>query len=120
DMTPSEKKLWSALRDRRFAAYKFRRQVPVGPYVADFICFEARLIVELDGSQHAQSAHDATRDAWLANQDFLVKRFWNDEVVRNLDSVLDTIAAVVVDRKRPEASEEFMSGLRYSIDGRTP
>lgn len=120
DMTPAEKKLWSALRDRRFAAYKFRRQVPVGPYVADFICFEARLIVEVDGSQHAQSAHDTERDAWLVSQDFLVKRFWNDEVVRNLESVLDTIAAVVVARARPDACEELLAGLRYSLDGQMP
>jgi very-short-patch-repair endonuclease len=77
-MTRAEKKLWSALRDRRFAAYKFRRQVPVGLYVADFMCFDARLIIEVDGSQHVQSAHDAQRDAWLASQNFLVKRFWNE------------------------------------------
>jgi len=119
-MTPAEKRLWSALRDRRFAAYKFRRQVPVGPYVADFICFEARLIVEVDGSQHAQSAHDSERDAWLASQEFLVKRFWNDEVVRNLEGVLDTIAAVVVARTAPGVSEKRNPGLHYSLDGQTP
>lgn len=120
DMTPTEKKLWSALRDRRFAAYKFRRQVPIGPYVADFMCFEARLIIELDGSQHAQSSYDAARDAWLASQEFLVKRFWNDEAARNLESVLDTIAAIVVARANPGASEERISRLRYSLDKHTP
>jgi very-short-patch-repair endonuclease len=119
-MTPAEKKLWSALRDRRFAAYKFRRQVPVGSYVADFICFEARLIVEVDGSQRAASPNDAVRDGWLASQDFLVKRFWNGEVMNNLETVLDTIAAVVASRAQPHATEEHRSGLRYSLVGNAP
>jgi len=119
-MTLAEKRLWSALRDRRFAAYKFRRQVPVGTYVADFMCFEARLIVELDGSQHAQSAHDAERDAWLTSQDFHIKRFWNGEVFNNLESVLDTIAAALVERTEPCVAEAPNAKLRYSLAGRIP
>jgi len=120
DMTPAEKKLWAALRARRFAAYKFRRQVPVGPYVADFMCFEARLIVEVDGSQHVESAHDVERDAWLASQGFLVKRFWNGDVLSRLDSVLDTIAAEVVRRLPPDAAQQDRAGLRYSLPGHSP
>jgi len=117
DMTLAEKKLWSALRDRRFAAYKFRRQVPVGSYVADFICFEARLIVEVDGSQHAESPKDVARDAWLASQGFLIKRFWNGEVLNNPEGVLDTIAAAVTTRAQPRVAEEHRVGLRYSLVG---
>jgi very-short-patch-repair endonuclease len=120
DNTPAEKKLWSALRDRRFAAYKFRRQVPVGSYVADFICFEARLIVEVDGSQHAESPKDVARDAWLVSQNFLVKRFWNDEVLNDLEAVLDTIATIVETRAQPRAVEENQTGLRYSLAGNVP
>ena len=80
-------------------------QIPAGRFLSDrmsrtLCAFEARLVVEVDGSQHAQSAHDAERDAWLANQDFLIKRFWNDDVLSRLDSVLDTIAAEVVKRRR--------------------
>ena len=64
-MTDADRKLWFALKDRRFAAFKFRRQVPVGPYVVDFICFESRLVIEVDGGQHAESAGDVERDNWL-------------------------------------------------------
>ena len=118
-MTPAEKKLWSALRDRRFAAYKFRRQVPVGPCIADFICFEARLIIEVDGSQHADTLHDAERDTWLATQEFLIKRFWNDDVLNNLETVLDTIAATVVRCSPPNTTQQDRAGLRYSLPGQT-
>ena len=61
-MTDAERKLWYALRDRRFAETKFRRQVPVGPFIADFVCYAARLVVEVDGGQHAESASDVRRD----------------------------------------------------------
>jgi very-short-patch-repair endonuclease len=87
-MTDAERKLWFALKDRRFAAFKFRRQVPVGPYIADFLCFELRLIVEVDGGQHADSVQDAERDNWLALDEFRVPRFWNNDVLQNLEGVL--------------------------------
>jgi very-short-patch-repair endonuclease len=92
-MTDAERKLWFALRDRRFAAYKFRRQVAVGPYVADFLCYCARLVIEVDGGQHAESSNDARRDRWFAANGFRVMRFWNNDVVCNLDGVLTAIAA---------------------------
>jgi very-short-patch-repair endonuclease len=91
-MTDVERKLWFALKDRRFAAFKFRRQVPVGPYVADFLCFEQRLIVEVDGGQHADSVRDIERDNWLAQNEFRVVRFWNNDVLRNLEGVLAVLA----------------------------
>ena len=92
-MTDAERKLWFALRGRRFEAFKFRRQVPIGPYVADLICFEARLVVEVDGGQHAGSGRDATRDRWLAENGFRVTRFWNNEVLSNLEGVLMVLTA---------------------------
>ena len=91
-MTDAERKLWFALRDRRFAASKFRRQVPVGPYVADFLSYEARMIIEVDGGQHAESLTDARRDRWFAENAFRELRFWNNDVLANLDGVLTVVA----------------------------
>jgi very-short-patch-repair endonuclease len=91
-MTDAERKLWFALKDRRFAAFKFRRQVPVGPYVADFLCFELRLIIEVDGGQHADSVRDVERDNWLTRNEFRVLRFWNNDVLGNLEGVLTRLA----------------------------
>jgi len=91
-MTDAERKLWFALRDRRFAHFKFRRQVPLGRYVADFVCFDARLVVEVDGGQHAQSMRDKLRDRWLVANGFRVLRFWNNDVLSNLDGVSTRIA----------------------------
>jgi len=97
DMTEAEERLWHELRGRKLDGIKFRRQVPVGPYVADFLCAEALLIVEIDGSQHADSAHDRVRAAALGARGFRILRFWNDEVLREMDSVCDTIIAYVRD-----------------------
>ena len=91
-MTDAERKLWFALKDRRFATFKFRRQVPVGPYIADFLCFEKRLIVEVDGGQRADSVRDAERDNWLAQNEFQVLRFWNGDVLQNLEGVLTSLS----------------------------
>jgi very-short-patch-repair endonuclease len=91
DMTDVERILWSNLRGRRFERFKFRRQVPIGKYIADFVCFERSLIVELDGSQHEGSKHDELRDAWLRSQGFRVVRFWNIDVLKALDGTLRAI-----------------------------
>jgi very-short-patch-repair endonuclease len=91
-MTDAEKKLWFALRDRRFRSFKFRRQVPIGPYVVDFLSFAFRLVVEVDGGQHAMPASDAKRDRWLAANNFRVVRFWNNDVLSNLEGVLTVLA----------------------------
>ena len=91
NMTDVETKLWQQLRAKRFEDYKFRRQVPIGPYIVDFICFEKRLIIELDGSQHEGSTYDMKRDAWLRSQDFRVLRFWNNDVNAALDGTLIAI-----------------------------
>jgi very-short-patch-repair endonuclease len=89
--TDAEQRMWMLLRDRRFDGVKFRRQVPIGPYIADFACFEARLIVELDGSQHAGSRRDAVRDKWLAEDGYRVLRFWNGDVFLHRNAVLEMI-----------------------------
>jgi very-short-patch-repair endonuclease len=91
NITDAERKLWYALRDRRFVGYKFRRQVPIGPYIADFICYSARLVIEADGGQHNESKVDARRDRWFAQNGFRVLRFWNNDILRNLEGVLTLI-----------------------------
>ena len=90
--TDAEARLWHHLRDRRLAGCKFRRQVPLGPYFADFACVEKRLIVELDGGQHAEQAQrDSQRSEALREQGFTVLRFWNDQVLQQTDAVLEEI-----------------------------
>jgi very-short-patch-repair endonuclease len=99
-MIDAETKLWFALRDRRFAAFKFRRQAPIGPFIADFVCYKNRLVVEVDGGQHSESKSDERRDRWLAANDFLVLRFWNHEVLRNLEGVLTSLLEALHKRAR--------------------
>ena len=90
--TDAEIRLWHHLRDRRLAGFKFRRQLPIGPYFADFGCAQRRLIIELDGGQHAeQAAPDARRSAYLNEQGYTVIRFWNDQVLKETDAVLEEI-----------------------------
>jgi very-short-patch-repair endonuclease len=92
--TWAEKLMWRWLRDRRFAAYKFRRQHPLGDYYLDFFCEEAELNIELDGSQHgfpAQQKHDGEREKFLRSRGIKTLRFWNSELRRNARSIRDTI-----------------------------
>lgn len=97
--TEAEARLWHHLRDRGLNGCKFRRQVPIGPHVADFVSWDAKLIVELDGSQHAtQEAKDEMRTLYLQKRGYSVLRFWNNEVFENIDGVLLTIADVLVER----------------------
>jgi very-short-patch-repair endonuclease len=97
--TGAEKRLWGLLRSRRFDGFKFRRQVPIGRYIAEFVCFERQLIVELDGSQHADSLHDARRDAWLRDDGYRVLRIWNNELSENLDGVGQGIWAALQEQE---------------------
>ena len=90
---PAEEKLWIILRGRRFNGFKFRRQVPLGHYIADFVCFEQKLIVEADGSQHNISKRDEPRDAWFLSEGFRVRRFWNEEIFTEKDMVENTLWA---------------------------
>ena len=90
-LTDAEMLLWMYLRRRQLNGAHFRKQCPIGPYIADFACLEAKLIIELDGSQHVDSATDAARDAWFAARGYRVLRFWNNDVLQNMDGVYLTI-----------------------------
>src|SRR5262249_49556234 len=91
--TDAELALWRQLRLRQFGGYKFRRQQSLGPYIVDFVCLEKRLVVEVDGGQHNEHAvYDAKRSAWLEAQGFHVLRFWNHEVLQQIEAVKETIA----------------------------
>ncbi|WP_421197010.1 endonuclease domain-containing protein [Aeromonas jandaei] len=91
DATQAEQKLWQQLHNRRLAGLKFRRQMPIGPYVVDFICLEQGLVIEVDGSQHGTQAnqmHDEARTAYLNQQGFRVIRVWNNDVLSRMEVVL--------------------------------
>ncbi|HYE45041.1 MAG TPA: endonuclease domain-containing protein [Caulobacter sp.] len=90
--TFAEKVMWDRLRNRKLAGLKFRRQAPIGPYIADFLCKEARLIVEFDGPHH-DADYDAKRDAWLGGQGYRVLRFPNNDVGNRMAEVLERIRA---------------------------
>jgi very-short-patch-repair endonuclease len=87
DSTKAENLLWQALRNKQLEGLKFKRQVPLDGYILDFVCFDARLILEVDGGQHSGAARDIERDWHFASQGFRTLRFWNDEVERNIDGV---------------------------------
>ena len=90
--TDAERVLWGQLRFWQLDGYKFRRQQPLGRYIVDFVCLEKRVVVEVDGGQHAQEAIlDAERDGWLRDQGFIVLRFWNHDVLRNIDAVKELV-----------------------------
>ena len=91
--TEAERKLWLLLRGRRLAGFKFRRQVPIGPYVADFLSQGVKAIIEVDGSQHEGSSRDRVRDAWFESAGYRVLRYWNNDVLARPDAVLDDILA---------------------------
>jgi very-short-patch-repair endonuclease len=92
NLTDAEKRLWQKLKRRQIGAAKFRRQQPIGEYVVDFACLEQRLIVEVDGGQHAmQIAYDEKRTAWLESRGYRVLRFWNNEVLANIEGVVQKI-----------------------------
>ena len=101
DATDAERAMWRVLRDRRLAGFKFRRQQPLGRYFVDFVCFSHRLVVEIDGSQHAGSAADARRTAWLEEQGFRVLRFWNNDVLNNREGVCLTVLDSLTSRPPP-------------------
>ena len=98
NMTDAERKLWFLLRRKQLPGFRFRRQVPLGRYIADFGCMSVRLVVELDGGQHAErSERDARRTAWLESVGYRVLRFWNGEVFTNAEGVLETIRLALLD-----------------------
>ena len=93
NMTAAERRIWQILRSQQMQGYKFRRQLPIGRYIVDFACHEARLIVEIDGGQHDRSSpQEAARSAFLQNEGYRLLRFWNNDVLANLDGVHAVIA----------------------------
>ncbi len=111
--------MWYAFRDRRFVGYKFRRQQPIGPYIVDFVCFDAKLVIELDGSQHGlpeNVAADRARTHRLSEDGFHVLRFWNNESRENFDGVLEAIFRALDARYpspllSPDRKTEFVTPL---------
>lgn len=93
-MTKAEIKLWQALRRKQLCHYRFRKQAPMGIYIVDFVCHATKVIIELDGGQHNEDSairYDMRRTLWLNHQGYIVQRFWNDDVLHRIESVLDTI-----------------------------
>ncbi|MSO69441.1 MAG: endonuclease domain-containing protein [Alphaproteobacteria bacterium] len=99
DSTDAERRLWKQLRDRKIAGAKFRRQVPIGPYIADFACLEVKLIVEVDGEQHAEPGIDTVRTSFLEADGFRVLHLWNNDVMANIEGVVAVIERAL--RKEP-------------------
>jgi len=95
--TDAEAALWCRLRSRRLNGYKFVRQEPIGTHTVDFICRESRLVIEVDGGQHADNPRDAARDKWFADHNYRVLRFWNNDVLGNLEGVLEIIATALAE-----------------------
>jgi very-short-patch-repair endonuclease len=96
--TDAEKKLWRLLRSRQLEAFKFRRQVPIGNFIADLVCHEKKLIVEVDGGQHAENARDKERDQWFAEAGYQVIRYWNNDVLKNPNGVLEALLSELAAR----------------------
>ena len=98
NQTDVEHLLWQKLRNRQLVNVKFRRQFPIDPFIVDFACLELKLIIELDGSQHFDQAHyDNERSLYLAQRGFKVIRFWNNEVINNIEGVLEKIYLVILE-----------------------
>jgi very-short-patch-repair endonuclease len=111
--TDAEKTLWRELRARRFDDFKFKRQQPLGSYIVDFICFERRLIVEIDGGQHNEPV-DAERTNWLEQQGFRVARYWNNDVLNNLEGVLSDLSGCLCNPPPlPNPSPARGEGLKH-------
>ena len=99
--TGAEAALWKLLRNGRLQSHKFKRQQPAGEFIVDFVCLASRIIVEVDGGQHSHSV-DAARTAWLETQGFLIVRFWNNEVLTNIEGVYETISRALRDNPSPQ------------------
>jgi very-short-patch-repair endonuclease len=106
DATDAERKLWYRLRARSIDGAKFVRQESIGRYIVDLVCREQRLIIEVDGGQHATDMHDAARTQWLTARGYRVLRFWNNEVLANIDGVLEVIAGALNGEDDPRVQIE--------------
>jgi very-short-patch-repair endonuclease len=117
--TIAEEALWKHLRGRRLEGRKFRRQVWIGPFIVDFVCLDARLVVEADGSQHVENAeYDHHRSRFLETEGFHVLRFWNNEITFNIAGVLELIRFHLLERTTPSPSHRHAAGPSLSPEGR--
>jgi len=99
--TEAEKVLWFAIRNRQLGGVRFNRQVPIGPYICDFVARSLKLVIEVDGGQHAESRSDRSRTNFLENRGYRVIRFWNNDVLGNIDGVVSEIERVLTDMPSP-------------------
>ncbi|PSJ60557.1 endonuclease domain-containing protein [Kumtagia ephedrae] len=106
----AEARLWMELKDRRLGGHKFVRQFPIGPNYADFLCRKARLVIEVDGSQHADSVTDRGRDEFMRAEGYFILRFWNIDVLKQIGPVCETILAALEGRY---AEDVVATDLRY-------
>ncbi len=117
EMTDAERLLWHHLRNRSTDGRKFRRQCPLGAYIVDFVCIEARLVVEVDGGQHVGSQYDAMRTAYFESVGFRVVRFWNTDVLIDTEAVLSVVynELTALDVPRPNPSPADGSGVKSEL-----
>jgi very-short-patch-repair endonuclease len=122
EMTEAERRLWQKLRSRQTEGYRFRRQVPIGRFIADFVCHEARLIVEIDGGQHDPSSDiEASRPRFLESEGYCVLRFWNNEVLNNPEGAQAVIAENLRRGSPPPKPSPIMGeGRTRSATGLSP
>ena len=124
NLTEAERRVWQRLRSRQMKGYRFRRQVPIGRYIADFVCHEARLIVEIDGGQHDRSSpQEAERSGFLQNEGYRILRFWNNDVLANLEGVhaiiTEELGRITPTQPSPIEGEGLITRFRR-LDGRGP
>ncbi len=118
--TDTERKLWHHIRDKQIENFRFRRQRPIGKYIVDFICLEANLVIELDGGQHAnQQQYDDERTKYLISQGLHVLRYWNNDVMQNIEGVLADIRAALIQRTpsqpSPREGKELIVPIEESV-----
>jgi very-short-patch-repair endonuclease len=116
--TGAETTMWRLLRSRRLALFKFRRQVPFQNFILDFVCFEKHIVIEIDGSQHADSERDAERDAVLMAEGFRVTRYWNNDVLQRRSAILEDILAKLAEPQEPLTRRRTSFGATLSHKGR--
>ena len=123
-MTDAERSIWRVLRSAQMDGHRFRRQVPFGPYIADFVCHDARLIIEIDGGQHDRSSPaEAKRTRFLKHQGYRILRFWNNELLSNLEGVRAMIARALRRHPHPvpppsRGRERADAEQEYFVDGK--
>ena len=102
NMTDAEQAIWQSVRNRQLGGFKFRRQKPIGPFIVDFVCVEKKIVIEIDGGQHAlNTVHDIKRSDFLRNKGYRILRFWNSDVLKEKNAVLEEILLHLKDPPHP-------------------